>query len=266
MKKTGLWRSLIIVLALALSIVIVLAFTVETYRTAADTMFNTTSQEIVTEQTDDEDDIWTYKSKFKTAKQAYDGYKEFAIRSAAESFVLLKNKPNTLPLSKTAKISMLGVRSYAPVYGGTMGSSTDGKSTMDNEIFDAFKASGFSLNPSLLATYAEYFKDKSWNTNQYTGAITPSYADITKYNDVVEFTPDELASLNSEYSKDYAEYNDAAIVVVGRPGSENGAGYYPGAEGLANGTSTVTGNILSLTDDEMAVINHAKAIDRKSVG
>ena len=110
----------------------------------------------------------------------------------------------------------------------------------------------------MLATYASYFADKEWNKNRYTGAVTPEYSDITFYDRVVEFTPAELEAMNSDYDKDFAEYDDAAIVVVGRPGSESAQGYKPGAEGLAPGVETVTGNILSLTTEEMEIINLAK--------
>jgi hypothetical protein len=47
-------------------------------------------------------------------------------------------------------------------------------------------------------------------------------------------------------------------VVVSRVGGEAGA-YYPGEEGLADGVHTVNGNILSLSDEEMAMIEEAKA-------
>ena len=257
-KKPWLWRGIAHVAVFCLAIVITLAVVMEQYRAPIDTLFKTRSQKIVTEKTDDEEDIWNYKSNFTTAKEAYEGYKEFAIRESVETYVLLKNNNNALPLSKTAKITLLGVRSYAPVYGNTMASNPDGKSTEGNEIFDAFEDAGFELNPTMLATYASYFADKEWNKNRYTGAVTPEYSDITFYDRVVEFTPAELEAMNSDYDKDFAEYDDAAIVVVGRPGSENAQGYKPGAEGLAPGVETVTGNILSLTTEEMEIINLAK--------
>ena len=47
-------------------------------------------------------------------------------------------------------------------------------------------------------------------------------------------------------------------MVVSRVGGEGGA-YYPGEEGLAEGVHTVNGNILSLSDEEMAMIEEAKA-------
>lgn len=254
-KKPWLWRGIAHITAFCLAAVITLAIVMEQYRQPIDSFFGTQSQKIVTEKTDNEDDIWTYKAKFKTAKEAYEGYKEFAVRESVETYVLLKNN-NALPLSKTAKVTLLGIRSYAPVYGNSMATIPDGKSTQGNEIFDAFKGAGFDLNPSMLATYAKFFEGKTWKNNR--GALVPEYADITYYDRVVELTPAELEALNSDYNKDITAYNDAAILVFGRPGSENARGYIPGAEGMAPGVETVTGNILSLTTEEMEIVNFAK--------
>lgn len=256
-KKPWLWRGIAHIAAFCLAIVITLAVVLEAYRAPVDAFFGTKSQKIVTEKTDDEEDIWNYKAAFKTAKEAYEGYKEFAIRESVETFVLLKNDNKALPLSKTAKVTLLGIRSYAPVYGNSMASIPDAKSTEGHEIFDAFKAEGFQVNPSMLAAYAKYFEGKSWASSR--GSRKPEYADITKYNDVVELTPAELEALKSDYNKDNAQYSDAAIVVIGRPGSESQVAYKPGAEGMVAGLETTTGNILGLTTKEMEVINYAKA-------
>lgn len=85
-----------------------------------------------------------------------------------------------------------------------------------------------------------------------------AYAEITAYDDPHELTLDELKQLNPDFESKYTEYGDAAIVVVSRVGGEAGA-YYPGEEGLADGVHTVNGNILSLSDEEMAMIEEAKA-------
>ena len=71
---------------------------------------------------DGETDPWNFKSQFKTGKDAVEGYKKFALKEAQETFALLKNENSALPISKTAKITMLGLRSYAPVYGNSAGS------------------------------------------------------------------------------------------------------------------------------------------------
>lgn len=256
-RKTNIWRGLSLVCALFLTFSMLAANILETYRTSVDAFFGTRSQQTVTESSEDGEDVWTYQSKFQTAEEAYEGFKELAVRASQETYALLKNENGALPLSSTAKITMLGVRSYAPVYGNNGGSVPDGKSTV--EIFDAFSERGFEINPSMLETYRNFFKDKQWTTPQFGGGILPSFAEISAYDNPHELTFEELAALNPDYNKDYASYNDAAIVVVGRIGGENGDGYYPGEAGRADGVETVTGNILSLSDEEMAVIEEAKA-------
>lgn len=256
-KKTNIWRGLSMVSALLLTISILAANILEIYRTSVDAFMGTRSQKTVTEELKDGEDAWSYKSEYTSAEEAYDGFKELAIRSSQETYALLKNENDALPLASTAKITMLGIRSYAPVYGNSGGSVPDGKSTV--QIFDAFSERGFELNPSMLDTYASFFEGKEWSVPQFGGGIMPEYAEITAYDDPNELTIDELAALNPDYNKDYASYNDAAIVVIGRVGGENGDGYYPGDEGRADGVETVTGNILSPSDEEMAIIEEAKA-------
>lgn len=255
-KESKVWRGSFLMCVLFLAVSTISGMTLETYRTSVDAFFGTTSSKTVTEVSDNKEDIWTYESKFKTAEEAYEGLKEFAIRESQETVALLKNKEDVLPISGTSKITLFGVRSYAPVYGSNGGSIADGKSVV--EIYDAFAERGFQINPSMLETYASYFVDKEWTIPRFGGGLMAEYGEITSYTDPSEISLGDLKSLNPNYNQDYDSYNDAAIVVVGRPGGENGDGYYPGEEGLGDGVSTVTGNILSLSDEEMEIISEAK--------
>ena len=169
LKKKNLWRGLTMVFALLLAVSMMAGNILELYRTSVDAFLGTRSTQTVTEQSDDESDAWTYKSEFTTAKEAYEGFKDFAIEASQETFALLKNENGALPLAKDAKITMLGVRSYAPVYGNSGGSVPDGKSTV--QIFDAFTERGFQLNPSVQAAYAKYFADKTWTKPRFGGGI-----------------------------------------------------------------------------------------------
>ena len=255
--KTKVWRGLTVVFALFLVFSLMAANIFEIYRASVDAFFGTRSQQIVTEASDDASDAWSYQSNYTSAKEAYEGFREFAVRESQETYALLKNENSALPLSADAKLTLFGVRSYAPVYGNNGGSVPDGKSTV--EIFDAFAERGFQLNPSMLSAYEAFFAGQEWTTPKFGGGILPEYASITAYNDPCELTLDELRGLNSGFDQDYAAYGDAAIVVFGRPGGENGDGYYPGSEGRADGVNTVTGNILSLSDEEVAILEEAKA-------
>ena len=256
-KKAQVWRGLSMICALLLVCSILAGSIFERYRTSVDAFFGTRSQTLVTATSEDEADAWTFVSDFTTAQEAYEGFQEFAIRESQETYALLKNENSALPIASDAKITLFGVRSYAPVYGNNGGSTPDGKSTV--EIFDAFAERGFQINPSMLAAYEANFADEEWAVPQFGGGILPQYNSITSYNDPCELTLSELAALNPDYNSEYSQYNDAAIVVFGRGGGENGDGYYPGEEGRADGVETVTGNILSLSDEEVEILEEAKA-------
>ena len=257
LKKSNIWRGLCVVFALLLSVALMFASVLEQYRQPVDAVLGTISQETVMDASADEGDLWTYQAQFTTAKEAVEGYKEFAVREAQETFVLLKNEANALPLAKDAAVTLLGMRSYAPVYGGSQGSNPGAEEVKGNEMHDAFAARGFSVNPSQVEAYRSYLTSiggTEWVVNR-SGMVVPEYEVLTVTDDVVEPTPDELAAVAPNYMADYASYADAAIVVFGRPGGENKS-YDPTS--LPSGTHTQTGHILSLTDDEMAVLNHAK--------
>lgn len=261
--RSRIWRGITAIGVLLLSLATVAAITLEMYRPSVDAALGTRSQRTVTQASVNDKDTWNYQSSFKTAKEAYNGFKNFALKEGEETNVLLKNSNQALPLAKNAKITMFGVRSYAPVYGSSGGSLADGYSTV--EITKAFEEKGFKLNPSMLKTYQTYFKGQKWTTPQFGSGLIPEYASITSYNNPHELSLSKLKSLNPQYASQYEEYNDAAVVIVGRPGGENGDGYYPGKKGLEKGVHTVTGNILSLSDEEMEIVHEAEANFKKVV-
>ena len=104
MSKKSLFRGLTIVSTFLLSASIVSANVME--------FFKTVSSKIVTEESENAEDAWNYDSQFKSAKDAFEGYKEFGLRSSEETAVLLKNKDKALPLTEsTPKVTMFGLRS-----------------------------------------------------------------------------------------------------------------------------------------------------------
>ena len=254
LKQLKLWRGITLIFSLLFALSLAAGNVLEMYRTSVDAFLGTVSVKTVTED-DGSGDNWNYVSDFKTAKEAFEGLKEFAIQESEESFVLLKNN-GALPLKENPKVTLFGMRSYAPVYGGSGGSIADGYAVVP--IWDCFKEKGFSINPDMLAAYEAYFSDKEMVVPLYGGGLVPEYAEVTATDDPHEFDLATLKGLNPDYNKSYADYADAAIVVVGRPAGENNI-YLPGKEGLADGVSTVTDNILSLSEKEMEVIEEAKS-------
>lgn len=270
-KKLKVLRGLGMTAAFALAGSITAASILEFYKDPVDQVWGSQSSDIVTDEVEKDENgnpipteaSWNYKSQFKTAKEAVEGYKAFALKEANETMALLKNNSNALPISKTAKITLFGIRSYAPVYGNSAGSIADWKTTKENQITKCFQDKGFQLNPSMLATYQKRFEGEDFAGSGF-GATPPEYSSITKTNTSSELTPAQLKELNPDFDKDYNEYNDAAIVVLGRPGGES-KNYYLGEKGLAEGVETDTGNIMGITNEEKEIIAEAKKCSSKVI-
>lgn len=258
--KANIFRGIAILCSLALGVSITASSIMEIYYDQIDAALHTTSYMNVTDYSGDENDAWNYDTQYRSGAAAFEALKEFAIRASTETNVLLKNENSTLPIAKNAKVTLLGLRSYAAVYGTTSNGVADRRTTEDNLIYDAFKAEGFQLNPTMLQTYADYCKTLTWSSgdDQYKTNTVPEYAELTVYDDIPELSIDELTQINSDFQQDFDSYNDAAIVVVGRPSAE-GAGYYPHQEGMKDGLHTTTDNIMGLSTEEKEIIELAKS-------
>lgn len=228
------------------------SFLCESYRTALDENTGSVSQETVIS---DNAEDWTYTTQFTSTKDAVDSMKEFAIREAAESLVLLKNTNNSLPLNQDRpKVTLFGIRSYAPYYGSTTGGSIPDKGVIDHDpnkstLETDFKEV-FDVNPAMIQAYEDYCADFTWGSSGF-GAQAPQYQGLYSTTDPTEPTLSELGVTRDEL--DYGNYSDAAIVILGRVSGE-GSTFNPGEEGLGNGISTDSGNILGISDEEWAII------------
>lgn len=262
LKNKMLYRGLSMVFGSLLVLSISAMTLLERYRQPLDENIHTESSRVVV---DSEDGEWTYESDYRSAKEAVEGMRDFAIRESIESYVLLKNgeisasnTERSLPLDDGANVTLFGMRSYAPVYGSKGGSIPDINIISDgNTLVESFEKSGLNLNPQMVQAYENFFADMEFGGFGY-GAIPPDYAGITDdFKDPHEIPLSELETLNPDYDTAYNDYNDAAIVIFGRPGGE-GQNAVPGAAGLGEGVTTTTGNILSLTAEEKEILNEAK--------
>ena len=125
-----------------------------------------------------------------------------------EGMVLLRNNGDALPLAKGTSVTLLGESAADLVYGGAGAGSVD-TSTAPN-LRRAMEAAGFTVNPVLWDFYttgagASYKKEVPSITGQ--GRFAANEAPQSAY------TQTEFDSM--------AEYNDAAIIVIGRSGSES---------------------------------------------
>lgn len=266
MKKSRLTAGLTILSSFFLAASVTTALIMEYYRDPLDEFTDSKSSTIVTEKNENGESDYNFKSNFTSAKEAFDGFKEFALKEAEETNVLLKNENNALPLTQDKpKVTLFGLRSYATVYGNNGGSTPD-KATIDNgntatEVFEKY----FDVNPSMLEAYENYCETLTWGGGGF-GAASPSYKELNDKEGltIYELSPEELATYNANYASQFDDYSDAAIVVLGRPGGES-YNYYKQNCLSDSANPTTTGNYLGLSNEEKEVIELAKEASDKVI-
>ncbi len=258
-KSVNLWRGLFAIflsLAFALN---GLTSVANTWRSVIDQMLGTSSTKTTT------DDKFT--SVYNSTDELVDAHYDLGERVAEEGVVLLKNENQSLPLaSDTPKVTLFGMGSMYPFLGGTMGSTVTEASQKD--LVTAFEEKGYAVNPTMVDIY-ETLGSVQTGSIETWGNVTPIYGNrpanfSTPYEpsepalDTYTATTDNGgAGAATTYTDSFAEYNDAAIVVFSRPGSE-GSDYYPGEMGIDTEKHGAT-SALGLTDNERAVLDLAQA-------
>ena len=144
-----------------------------------------------------------------SADSAYrDAAKELNAEIAREGFVLLKND-GSLPFQGVSKISVFGKSSTDLLYNGG-GSGAGGPDRNRNiDLQGSLEKAGYQLNPTLTNFYK--------NGDSGSGRSTPTKYDGTGYNTIGE-TP--IGKYTDEIKNSFSEYNDAAIVLIARSGTE----------------------------------------------
>ncbi|RMI09499.1 glycoside hydrolase family 3 N-terminal domain-containing protein [Cellulomonas triticagri] len=139
-------------------------------------------------------------------------------RISAGGITLIQDD-GVLPLTGGARISVFGQDSVDPVYGGTGAGSLDASTAVDLE--QSFADAGFEVNPVLREFYA------SGPGAEYRKTVPDVYGEG-------EFAVNEVpqSAYTAEVTASYADYADAAVVVLGRSGGESGdLGMTPDADG-----------------------------------
>lgn len=159
----------------------------------------------------DSDDLVKYKSEFGSVQEVLDASEKLNAQIGDEGFVLLKNVQNNLPFKSAVKnISLFGKNSVNPVYSGT--GSSGGTSGTTIGILESLQNAGFNVNPSLV----NFYKD-----NAASGPVRGSMG-FSSYNYHSYFATAETpqSKYTDEIKNSYAEYSDAAVVVLSRTGGE----------------------------------------------
>lgn len=182
-----------------------------------------------------------YPSDYKNVDEMRKAERLNEIQTQEEGSVLFWNNKNTLPLKSEKKITLFGRTSVDPIYrGGSGGSATTGKEAINFK--KALENEGFSINPDVFSHL-----EKS-TLKRDRGNIA-----------------EEPASYYEPVKSSFDNYNEAAVVVLGRYGGEQQDMTAGGGVGEDNLTDK-DGNpidkdgisMLSLHESERSVIKMVK--------
>lgn len=219
-SKKGLWHGLFSLFATLFAILIGLTMVAFQYLTAVNGFLGLQSTKMVSDANDEVDTIY-YKSDFKTADEliAYrDGINK---RVGAEGSVLLKNTNNALPLKATTatpkKVTMFGMASFDPAYGGASGGAAVSYIAGQTVNFtEAFAKQNIQVNPTMMNFY-------SGLSSQYKRIIpSPGFGTevVTADPKIGEVPKKEYDAKRADLNASYATYGDAAICVISRAAGE----------------------------------------------
>lgn len=182
-----------------------------------------------------------FKSDFKTLQELQQEARKLNAEVAAESITLLKNIGNTLPLAKNDNVTVFGVfsdqsgtsSSAGFAYGG-QGSGNGSDPLGYVSIHEGLEAAGLRVNPTVKAYYA--MPEHAGIAYSRAATVPTSATDVSLRGLSTGWTPrnnqysvgeeipdgaDGISNLETVKSS-FAGYNDAAIIVIRRTGSEGG--------------------------------------------
>lgn len=212
-KKKGIFTKPISTMKAAIAIVVCIVIVVGVvignfyaarYSKLISVYLDTPTQKIVSGENEE---TQYFKTDFSSEEEKQEHFKKIGIQLEEEGIVLLKNEEDALPLSQSAKVTMLGVGSADPVYSGGGAAAINTSSAID--LKTAFGNAGLELNPVMIEFYEEGVgvEYKRAEADAMNGN-----ANVVNEVPVEKYTENEMTS--------FSDYQDAAIVVIGRAGSE----------------------------------------------
>lgn len=180
--------------------------------------------------------------KAASKAEAFANAQEINLKLAEEGFVLLKNENAALPMNKGARISVFSKNSVNLSYGG---SGSGGFDTSNNkDLYESLNDAGFVTNPTL----------KSFYESSQSGPVrTANSSDLDNGDNQKIATAETPQSKYTDAVKNsYADYSDAALVVITRIGGE---GFdLPRYQGDSEGAVSPDSHYLELDQNEIDLL------------
>jgi beta-glucosidase len=280
--------------ALGLSAAVGAGSVMEQFSTTLDTNLGTTSETLSSTSTDSEPLYEAFMPSEELLNSDGTGNSHAIIQKAidlnrtqaAEGSVLMKNEVsegNGLPLAAGSKVSLFGIRSEVPMLGSSFGLKLYGpcitlKQALSEDRTDFANTITTNVNRSTGAVAPTM---SSWSGDEFDfdGAglsVNPTMSDAySKLNETLlhancemtvntydpkEPSVSDIEGVASGFRSSFADYGDAAIVVISRPSAES-IDYLPGAVAEGLGVEEP----LQITDNERAAINLAKECSKNVI-
>lgn len=164
-----------------------------------------------------------YESDYNSKEDVKKAGDALNVEIAEEGFTLLLNENNALPIatpsseankaSAKPKVSVFGKNSVNLVLGGSGSGGISGDSA--KTIYDGLEAGGYEVNPTLKSFYNDNGKSGSGR------GANPTLSDATTSAPTLPIGETPVSSYTGDVYKSFAEYDDAAIVVISRIGGES---------------------------------------------
>ena len=174
--------------------------------------------------------------------EAFANAQEVNLKLEEEGFVLLKNENAALPMNKGARISVFSKNSVNLSYGG---SGSGGFDTSNNKnLYESLNDAGFVTNPTL----------KSFYESSQSGPVrTANSSDLDNGDNQKIATAETPQNKYTDAVRNsYADYSDAALVVITRIGGE---GFdLPRYQGDSEGAVSPDSHYLELDQNEIDLL------------
>lgn len=177
-----------------------------------------------------------FKSSYTDEKKLREDGLALCEEIESEGMTLLENKGG-LPLGKNQKVSLFGMCSANPVYGGTGSGSIDTSLAINPKA--AFENAGYTVNETLW----------DFNVEKVNAGYKRTSASI-EGNAGVEYKVNEcpVSEYTTAVKNSFKDYSDAAIVFIGRSGGE-------GSDLSQTNTESGAGGYLALSPNEADLLS-----------
>jgi len=164
-----------------------------------------------------------YYSSYSSLEEAREASEAVNLQIAEESVVLMKNENNVLPLENVKSISVFGKAAEDPFYAGGGSGTAAGyyPDEMYTTIYQSLEDAGYEINPAVRAFYEKAASGESLEGSSFSYTVNED-GSITSTGNRAQIADVDPADFTGAVLDSYARYDDAAIIVLGRTGSEGG--------------------------------------------